>query len=127
MKRDSSWLMAPRLVPALDPSFRPAALANRKFLADALATRNSVPVKLALEQADGSVFHFDTRIFPEGHPQAANNFVCLERIVKFLLWSRGSFRIHFSGPKSLGEQLQKHFRERPTGVFDAAIMGERIY
>src|SRR6185295_10899320 len=61
MKRDSSWLVAPRLVPSLDPSFRPAALANRKFLADALAARNSVPVKLALEQADGSVFHFDTR------------------------------------------------------------------
>lgn len=127
MKRDSSWLVAPRLVPPLDPSFRPAALANRKFLADALATRNSVPAKLALEQADGSVFHFDTRIFPEGHPQAANNFVFLERIVKFLLWSRGGFKIHFSGPKALCEQLQRHFREKPTGVFDAAIMGERIY
>ncbi|MEO8427079.1 MAG: ROK family protein, partial [Verrucomicrobiota bacterium] len=127
MKRDSSWLVAPRIVPPLDPSFRPAALANRKFLADALATGNSVSVKLALEQADESVFHFDTRTFPEGHPQAANNFVCLERIVKFLLWSRGGFKIHFSGPTALCEQLQRHFREKPTGVFDAAIMGERIY
>src|SRR5512132_3642787 len=127
MKRDSSCLVAPRLAPPLDPSFRPAALANRKFLADALATRNSVPVKLALEQADGSVFHFDTRIFPEGHPQAANNFVFLERIVKFLLWSRGGFRIHFSGPKFLCEELQRYFREKLTGVFDATIMGDRIY
>jgi predicted NBD/HSP70 family sugar kinase len=127
MKRDSSWLVAPRLVPPLDPFFRPAALANRKFSADALASKNSIPVKLALEQADGSVFHFDTRIFPEGHPQAGNNFVFLERIVKFLLWSRGGFRIHFSGPKALCEQLQRHFREKPTGVFDATIMGERIY
>jgi hypothetical protein len=127
MKRARSWLVAPRLTPALDPSFRPAALANRKFLADALATRNSVPVKLALEQADGSVYHFDTKIFPESHTQAVNNFVFLERIVKFLLWSRGGFKIHFSGPKPLCEQLQKHFREKPTGVFYATIMGERIY
>src|SRR2546430_11092018 len=101
MKRDSSWLVAPRLVPPLDPSFRPAALANRRFLAEALAAKNSVPVKLALEQADGSVFHFDTRFFPEDHPQAVNNFVFIERIVKFLLWSRGGFRIHVSGPKGL--------------------------
>ena len=28
MKSDSSWLVVPRLVPPLDPSFRPAALAK---------------------------------------------------------------------------------------------------
>lgn len=127
MKSDSLNLISPAVMPPLDSLFRPAALAHRAFSAAVHATKNFVPVQLALEQADGSVFHFATEIFPGGYPQAEANFFHLERLVKFLLWSRGGFRIYFSGPTDLGEKLQKHFRETPTGKFDAAIMGERIY
>jgi predicted NBD/HSP70 family sugar kinase len=80
-----------------------------------------------LEQADGSVFRFPTAILPEGHPQAAGNFTYIERMVKFLLWSRGGFRIYFNGPKPIGDALQRHFRETPTGKFDSDIVGRRIY
>ncbi|MBI3414361.1 MAG: ROK family protein [Verrucomicrobia bacterium] len=120
-------LVAPRVAPVLEPGFRPAVLANRKFLADALATQSSVSLKLALEQADGSVFHFDTEIFPAEHPRAAGNFRYIERLVKFLLWSRGGFRVHVGGAESIARELQKHFREKATGKFDANMMGERIY
>lgn len=120
-------LIAPRLTPVLDPAFRPAALATRAFREQARASKNAVPVELALEQADGSVFRFKTEVLPEGHPHVAGNFTLIERMVKFLLWSRGGFRIHFNGPKALGEALQKHYRETPTGKFDSEIIGTRIF
>jgi predicted NBD/HSP70 family sugar kinase len=120
-------LIAPKITPVLDPAFRPAVLANRAFHNEVRASKAGVPVRLALEQADGSVFHFKTEIVPESHPQAAGNFIHVERMVKFMLWSRGGFRIYFDGPKPLGEALQKHYRETPTGKFDSDIIGTRIY
>lgn len=120
-------LIAPRITPVLDPTFRPAVLANRAFRELARASMNAVPVEFALEQADGSIFRFKTEVLPAGHPQATGNFTYIERMVKFLLWSRGGFRIHFNGPKSLADALQKYYRETPTGKFDSEIIGARIY
>src|SRR3712207_5661331 len=94
-------LVAPRVTPVLDPAFRPAALAVRAFEELVAATAGAVPVGIALEQADGSVFHFVTRILPESHPQSIANFTHVERLVKFLLWSRGGWRIHLDGPRWL--------------------------
>jgi predicted NBD/HSP70 family sugar kinase len=118
-------LIAPRVTPALDPFFRPAALANRAYRER--VGEKGVPIRLALEQADGSVFRFETRVFPEGDAEAASNFTYMERLIKFLLWSRGAWRIHFDGPAYLHELLQRHYRESTTGKFDAEIMGARIY
>src|SRR5262249_6885593 len=107
-------LVTPRITPVLDPFFRPAVLANRAFREQVRATSNPVNVRLALEQADGSVFHFETQVFAESEPQSAGNFTYIERMVKFLLWSRGGYKIYFDGPKQVGEALQKHYKESPT-------------
>lgn len=120
-------LIAPRVVPALDPAFRPAVLCNHAFLDLARSTGNAMPVRLALEQADGSVFHFNTEVLPEKHPLASGNFIYIERMVKFFLWSRGGFRIHFDGPPALCEALGRYYRETATGMFDSEIIGNRIY
>lgn len=120
-------LVTPKLTPVLDPFFRPAVLANRAFRQRVRASGNELAVTVALEQADGSVFHFPTAIFPEGHPEAVANATYLERLVKFALWSRGGFRVYFDGPSTFGEQLQRHYREQATGRFDADLMGERVY
>jgi hypothetical protein len=115
-------LRKPRLAPPLEPGFRPAALAHRAFAVEA-----SVPVRIALEQADGSVFHFDKRILAPQHASAECNFSYLERLLKFLLWSRGGCRVYFDGPADLGARLAQYYQETATGKFDANIMGERIY
>lgn len=120
-------LIAPQVTPVLDPLFRPAVLACRAFRQQALATGEAVPVQMALEQSDGSVSHFRTPIFPAGHPKAAGNFIYLERILKFLLWSRGGFRVHFEGPAALGDQLAKYYRESATGKFDSSLVGEKMF
>ena len=120
-------LIAPRVTPVLDDAFRPAVLANYAFRDEVHASKAGVPVVLALGQADGSIFHFKTQVLPERHPQAGGNFTYLERMTKFLLWSRGGWRIYFDGPKALGEALGKHYAETATGKFDSDIIGTRIH
>ena len=120
-------LIAPRVTPVLDSNFRPAVLANRDFGMRVKASSQAQPVRLAIEQADGSVFHYSTEVFTESDARAAGNFLHVERLVKFLLWGWGGWRIHVDGPLSLATQLQNHFRETAPGKFDSNIIGERIY
>jgi predicted NBD/HSP70 family sugar kinase len=116
----------PRIAPALDADFRPAALGHRAFAKEAEIS-GGPEIRIALEQADGSVFRFDRRVLPRKHPASDANYFYVERLVKFLLWSRGGFRVYFDGPAEIGARLQSHFRETATGRFDADIMGEKIY
>lgn len=117
------FLPAPRVAPPLDPQFRPAILAVRAFGQEA-----SEPVTLALEQADGSVFHQGLRVLPGSHPDAgvANAFF-VERLARFLLWAWGGWRIHVAGPESVAAALRRHYAEDATGRFDSDIIGRRIY
>ncbi len=127
MTNDGLRLVAPRITPVLDPMFRPASLANRAFREELAHCEGCVPVGIAVEQADGSIFRRNTAVFPEEHPAARGNFRYLERLIKFLLWSRGGYRVHFDGPRELHSRLAAYYKETPAGKFDAEIMGGRIY
>ncbi len=118
----STFLPVPAVVPVLDPGFRPAALATR-----ALEREATVPVTLALEQADGSVFHHSMRVLDAAHPAAAANDFFVERLAKFLLWAWGGYRIYVAGPASLAESLRRHYTDTAVGRFDSEIIGKRIY
>ncbi len=120
-------LVAPSVMPVLDPLFRPATLAWRAYERRARDTGHPVRVRFALEQNDGAVSHFAIDLLPADHPDAAANFGMLERLVKLALWSRGGFRIHIDAPAALVEHLRAHFRESPTGRFDSFIVGQRVY
>jgi hypothetical protein len=124
---DSSPAPTCRLQPALDPRFQPAVLVNRAFRDAARATGRPVPVRLALEQADGSVFHHHTLGFPETDPRASGNYTHVQRLVKFLLWARGGFRVCVDGPPALAEALRQHYLTSKEGQFDADLMGHRVY
>lgn len=84
-------------------------------------------VRIALEQTDGSVYQFHTEIFPDQSPYAAANYFHVERILKFLLWSRGGWRVYFDGPDSIAKQLSAHYRNDTTGRFDSHTVSERMF
>jgi predicted NBD/HSP70 family sugar kinase len=126
-ENDGMPLVAPQVVPPLDPTFRPAALANRRLQEEAQETTRPVVARLALEQPDGSVFHLQTLLLPPEHPRAAGNLRHLERLAKFALWSCGGCRLYVDAPVGLAEALAEHYRETPTGRFDAEVVGERIF
>ncbi|MCC6694464.1 MAG: ROK family protein [Candidatus Hydrogenedentes bacterium] len=120
-------LVKPRFVPPLDEGFRPAVLANRAFLAEVDATGAGVPLILGLERSDGSVSRFETRVFPEGHARAGADLMYAERLVKFLLWQRGGWKVYAGGPRSIGEYLAKSYAPGGTQEFDFTFMGEDVY
>ena len=127
MKDPGFTLVAPRVTPPLEPDFRPAVLANRQFRHEVRSNSDRQPLKLALEQADGSIFQFATEVLPERDPKSVANFMHVERLVKFLLWSRGGYRVYLAGPAAVTHRLQEHFKTTATGRFDATLMGERVY
>ncbi len=127
MMSETSLLPEPKFLPELHPTFRPAALANRAYEKAAEATGTPVDVGVGIEQTDGSVFHHGTKVFPEGHELAKHNFRQVERMAKFLKWSRGGRRIHLTGPAHLADQLQGYYREHPFGQFDNEVIGKRNF
>ncbi len=127
MDSSAPFLVAPAVVPILDPGFRPAALAVRAFERTAAASGRALPLGIAIEQADGSSFSFRRSFLPPDHPQAAANAYFLERLAKFLLWSRGGWKLSVDGPRSLVDSLRRHYAETENGRFDAQIIGGRVY
>ncbi len=117
----------PRFVPPLDEGFRPAVLANRAFRQEVEESGGGVPLVLGLERADGSVSRFETRVFPEGHPRAQANLRYAERLLKFLLWQRGGWKVYVGGPESIGRFIADEYAANGPRSFDYRFMGEDVY
>jgi predicted NBD/HSP70 family sugar kinase len=119
-------LIRPRVMPPLDPGFRPAALAAARFFSRVRESRYGCPVWLAVEQPSGAVSHHQSWACADG-PDAAASERFVERDLKFLLWSRGGSRVYVDGPSRLVAVLNRHFTTDSVGAFDAGAMGSTIY
>jgi len=125
--RPSMQLPAPRICPALDEGFRPAVLANRAFQEAVSQSGAGVPLVLGLERADGSVSRFETEVFSEDHPRAAENLMYAERLLKFLLWQRGGWKVYAGGPERIGNAIEAGYSPNGVRAFDHRLMGTEIY
>lgn len=103
----------------LDPGFLPAVLFNRRYLDRARASGKAVPLVIGLERECGLVSRFETVVSPTAD---AETLRYVERIVKFLLWSRGGWKLHFGGPKAIAEAIQKTYSPRGARKFDCRMM-----
>ncbi len=101
----------------------PASLYNREFRKLAREA-GAVDYSIALERADGSVSRYDTIVFAPGRTHFELNFSYIERIVKFLLWQRGGWKVYAGGPAEIGEYLRKVYAPGGGREFDAAFMGD---
>jgi predicted NBD/HSP70 family sugar kinase len=124
---DALGLVAPKFVPPLDEDFRPAALANRAFRQEVTASGVGVPLVLGLERPEEYVSRFETQVFPEGHPRAQANLMYSERIVKFLLWQKGGWKVYVGGPKSIADYIKQCYAPDGSREFDYRFMGEDVY
>ena len=97
----------PHVLPPLHPEFRPAWLGNRAFRAEAVRA-GGVRLVLALERDAGNVSIFDTLVLPDGHAEAACNLRYAERVLKFLLWQKGAFRVSVAGPRAIAEHQREY-------------------
>jgi predicted NBD/HSP70 family sugar kinase len=120
-------LIPPRFVPPLDPDFRPAVLANHAFQDEVRASGQGVPLVIGLERTGGTLSRFETIVFPDDHPRAGANLRYAERLVKFLLWQRGGWKLYVGGPRSIGEHLRQVYAPDGPRAFDYHFMGEQVY
>ncbi len=115
----------PKFRPPLDPDFQPAVLANRAFQAQ--CAENGVPLVVGLERSGGNFTRFETRILPATHPNAGQNFHYVERIVKFLLWQRGGFKLYIGGSEEVGKYIRETYSKGGARHFDYEFLGRKIY
>jgi predicted NBD/HSP70 family sugar kinase len=120
-------LIAPRFAPPLEPGFHPAALANRAYLDGVWSARRAVPLVICLERGGGAVSRYDTLVYDEDHPLAETNLYYAERLVKFLLWARGGWRITVGGPRSIADYIRRVYSPAGERVFDHAFMGAQVF
>jgi predicted NBD/HSP70 family sugar kinase len=115
----------PNVAPPLHREFRPAWLGNQAFRA-AVARSEGVRLVLALERDAGNVSIFETALLPPGHREAGSNFRYVERILKFLLWQKGGFRVSVAGPSEIAEHLTREYAAGGARAFDADFFA-KIY
>lgn len=125
MTFDHFMLVPPHFLPPLELEFRPAVLANRAFQRDVVEV--GVPLVIGLGRDRQQVSRFDTRVFPDDHPKSAANFRYVERLVKFLLWQRGGYKVYIGGLRSVGEFIRAYYSPQGLGAFDYHFMGEQVY
>jgi predicted NBD/HSP70 family sugar kinase len=118
--------VSPKFRPPLDTDFVPASLWNRAFHA-AAKTAGPVPIALALERERGSVSVFQTAILPHQGAGVAINERYAERLLKFLLWQKGGFRVTVDGPVPLADYLRCIYSPLGARAFDNRFMGESVY
>jgi len=116
MPRDPS---APQISAPLDPGFAPAVLFNRAYVEKVRASGKSVPLVLGLERENELVSRFETVVPPAAD---AVTLRYVERIVKFLIWSRGGWRLHVGGPKPVADFIRKTYSARGARKFDCEMM-----
>ena len=118
--------VSPKFRPVLDPEFLPASLWNQAYRAMAPAGGAS-PLALALERSDGSVSVFRTAILPHEGAAIALNQRYTERLLKYLLWQKGGYRITVAGEPAIAEYLRTIYAPGGARAFDYHFMGERVY
>lgn len=118
-------LIRPKVQPPLDDEFRPAVLANRHFRSKLPA--DAVRLVIGLERNNGEFSRFETRVFPAGHALEKTNNAYVERVLKFLLWQRGAFKVFIGGPLEIGHFIANSYTLEGERAFDVDFLGRQVY
>ncbi len=117
----------PAMVPELDPGFVPAVLWNRAYRKAAETSGKSRKIVIALYRPNGTVSTFPTVVMADEPAGRELNIRYVERIVKFLLWMKGGYKVGIFGAPEIAEALSRIYSAGGARKFDFEMMGERIY
>ncbi|MDD4872072.1 MAG: ROK family protein [Kiritimatiellae bacterium] len=117
----------PKIKPVLDPDFTPAVLWNRAYRSEVKKSGKPIKMAIALEQRPDSRSVYRTEVLPAGHPLESLNRRYVERLVKFLLWQKGGWRILISGDKSTADYVSTVYSPKGERKFDSELIGEKVY
>jgi hypothetical protein len=115
-----------RISPSFDPGFHPLSLDLRECRESLSRIRNAVSVRMAVERESGYLSSLEIEIPGNGgdFPEASLSFI--ERTVKFLLWSRGGWKIILQAPAPVRRRIEALYAPGGLRAFDADFMS-RVY
>ena len=101
-----------KYTPVLDPGFIPFGVWMKNYQEGA-----AVPLAIAVERDKGHISVRHTRI--HGTPEMRDaDYRYVERIVKFLLYSIGGFRVYICGCSELAQKLSRAYKPDGERAFD---------
>ena len=105
-------------IPTLDPNYIPFGVWMQAYLKGA-----KKPLAIAVERTGGHVTVRNT--FIHGTPEMAEaDYRYVERIVKFLLWSVGGFKVYICGCSELAQKLQAAYKIGGEREFDFTFVDQ---
>lgn len=122
---DLTKILAPETIvkPPLDEGFIPACLVNRRFREMVKTSPGGgEDLHIGLERSKGSVSVYKTKVFSKGSENFALNLPYVERILKFLLWQRGGWKVYIGGPSEIGDFIRSVYSKGGARAFDAEFM-----
>jgi predicted NBD/HSP70 family sugar kinase len=109
----------PAIPAPLDPGFEPAVLFNRRYADSARLSGKAVPLVIGLEREGGLVSRYEAVVRAD---VGADTLRYVERIVKFLLWARGGWKLYLGGPNAIGDFIRRTYSNRGARKFDCELM-----
>ena len=103
-------------LPLYDPGYIPLALFNREFLKQA-----TKPVSVCVERNGGLRTVYDT--FITGTNTEADQYY-VERLVKYLLWARGGFKVYICGDEGIAAYIRDTYSPTGKRAFDSSFMAK---
>ncbi|MHB8961958.1 MAG: ROK family protein [Saccharofermentanales bacterium] len=107
-------------IPVLDSTFVPISLYNRAFLQTA-----DKPLAIAVERNGGLVSVYNTFVHGTEDRFAADCYY-IERLVKFLLWAKGGFKVTICGDPRVADYIRQTYSAGGKREFDNRFMA-RVY
>lgn len=107
-------------VPVLDQTFAPLSAFNKEFLKTA-----KKPFAVAVERSNGLISVYETYIHGTPEMADADNYY-VDRLVKFLLWAKGGFKVYICGDENIYKYIAKTYSKDGARAFDFDFM-ERVY
>ena len=125
MKAGNSLLLQkPSIQAALPVPFFPVALGNRAYEKAVAECKSAAALSLALERNQGLVHVFTTRVLVSDPSSDTARYV--NRLVKFLLWQIGGWKLTVAGPAQITSAIRSDFSAQGCQAFDAQLM-EQAY
>jgi len=119
--------LSPKFRPVLDPDFLPASLWTRAYRTAIPVDAGGSKLAIALERSDGSVSVYRTAVLRHEGANVAVNNRHVERLLKFLLWQKGGYRITIAGEPQLAAYLRSVYAPEGARAFDHRFLGEQVY
>ncbi len=120
-------LITPKILPPLDEDFIPAVLYNHAFQKEVLACREAELLVLALERHNGGIGRLERRLFVADHPRAGENLYFAERLLKFMLWQYGGWKIYIAAPQAVVDHIRDIYSPHGKRAFDYQFMSHEVF